>query len=243
MSDTTTTPKLYAKLVSAQHYVRIAAKAARNDHRNSRYAPLEEIVTVARQACVAAGLWFAQDSVYGDGYVEYYTTIGDEDGHTIEGGRVRFGLTGSLKAQDVGSLDSYGRRYSLQKAFGIASADEDDDGDRAHHSRAEFDGSKTRGASSLQSMPDPGQTIEGIGALEAIRDDMSNHGVGLDELRARMCSKSGVRRDQVAGPLKGWPATTTSAIRQCMIDVRNGVPAPAEETDGPTNGRLLDTQA
>jgi len=94
--------ELAKSLVKAQSAMNHAAKDAKNPHFKSAYSSLASVIDAVRPALNANGLAFVQKL------------------HTADHGVI---------AQGFGSAISYGKRYGLQAALGIAS--EDDDGNAA----------------------------------------------------------------------------------------------------------------
>jgi len=109
--------------LAAQAAIEQPKRTAENPHFRSRYAPLDEVIRVARAALHKEGIAFSQNLDYQEGIV-YVTTLffyGDEV-H-------RAGMIGMPCPQDpqkLGALVTYLRRYALAAALGLASEEDDD---------------------------------------------------------------------------------------------------------------------
>lgn len=92
------------------------------------YSPLEDILTAVRPILNGHGLAVVQIAQSGEGTVGVSTCLFHESGQTIQGGAVMAKAPES--PQEMGSLITYLRRYSLTAFLGLAS-EEDDDGNAA----------------------------------------------------------------------------------------------------------------
>jgi hypothetical protein len=119
-------------LVKAQAAMSHAAKDAKNPHFKSAYSSLASVIDAVRPALSANGLAFIQKLHTADGGIAVETVLIHESGEEISCG-VLFVPATKQDAQGFGSAISYGKRYSLQAALGIAS--EDDDGQSASKPR------------------------------------------------------------------------------------------------------------
>jgi hypothetical protein len=93
-----------------------------------KFAPLDEVVNVLRKPLGESGLSFVQtvetfETPIGM-MIGVSTTILHASGQWIENGMVR--LPAGATAQQYGSAESFGRRYSLIAAFGLAAEDDSD---------------------------------------------------------------------------------------------------------------------
>jgi len=101
---------------------------ANNPYFNSKYAPLQEVLNIVRPLLTKHGLAIIQ-SPSGDGKnVSITTILSHESGEWIEFEPLILNPE-KTTPQGIGSAITYGRRYSLSAALGIAS--EDDDGNEA----------------------------------------------------------------------------------------------------------------
>jgi hypothetical protein len=130
-----------------------AAKDSKNPHFKSAYSSLVSVIDAVRPHLAGNGLAFVQKLHSADGGVAVETVLIHESGQEMSCGTLFIPAT-KQDAQGFGSAISYGKRYGLQAALGIAS--EDDDGQAA---------SKTR--------PAPVQPIKVTIDMEAAVEEMS----------------------------------------------------------------------
>lgn len=126
--------KIYAALAKAQAMMTGAKKDAANSHFRSKYATLEAVIEAVRPALSANGISFYQDVETDGAKVTCYTTLGHESGEEI----VSRPMSAEAKGkgpQEIGSTETYLRRYQLMALCGIAP--EDDDGEAAHGRQGE----------------------------------------------------------------------------------------------------------
>ena len=118
---------LFAAIALAQGEVENATKSATNPHFKSRYADLAEVLNTVRPTFARHGLAIMQSVSTEQQLVTVATTIAHK-----EGGFVTSSLScpaPTSKVQDLGSIVTYLRRYSLSAMAGISQ--EDDDGNAA----------------------------------------------------------------------------------------------------------------
>lgn len=111
-------------LVKAQAAMSHAAKDAKNPHFKSAYSSLASVIDAVRPALSANGLAFIQMLHTADNGVVVETVLIHESGERIDCGKLFVPAT-KQDAQGFGSAISYGKRYSLQAALGVASDDDD----------------------------------------------------------------------------------------------------------------------
>lgn len=127
MNKSETLTKLAPALFKAQSVMAGAVKGASNPFFKSKYANLEEVIRVVKDAFSQNGLTFVQFPVSQEGYAGVETIIMHESGEFISN---EFYLKcAKADPQGMGSAITYARRYGLQAAAGIPS--EDDDGNEA----------------------------------------------------------------------------------------------------------------
>lgn len=127
MNKSDTLSKLAPALVDAQASMAGATKSAANPFFKSKYANLEEVIKVVKDAFAKNGLSFVQFPVSEEGHAGVETIIIHESGEFISN---QFLLKcAKSDPQGMGSAITYARRYGLQSACGIPS--EDDDGNAA----------------------------------------------------------------------------------------------------------------
>ena len=121
------TPELFAAIASAQAEVENATKSATNPHFKSRYADLAEVLNTVRPVFARHGLAVIQAVSSSGQEVTVTTTIAHKTGGFVTSALTA--LAPSLKVQDLGSVTTYLRRYSVAAMAGISQ--EDDDGNAA----------------------------------------------------------------------------------------------------------------
>jgi len=120
--------ELAKSLVTAQAAMSHAAKDSKNPHFKSAYSSLASVIDAVRPHLAANGLAFVQKLHNSDNSVGVETVLIHESGEEMSCGILYIPVTKN-DAQGLGSCVSYGKRYSLQSALGVAS--EDDDGNAA----------------------------------------------------------------------------------------------------------------
>lgn len=100
-------------------------KTAVNPHFQSKYSPLEEIVTTIKPHLAKHGLSFFQSTTTEGDYICVTTLLLHTSGEYIESDPLKLPM-GKVTAQGAGSAVTYARRYSLCAALGIAAEDDDD---------------------------------------------------------------------------------------------------------------------
>lgn len=117
-------------IVAAQASLRAVGKDADNPFFKSHYTTLAALIEALREPFAANGLAFLQPtSITGDGSIIVETVLLHSSGEWLSGE-----ITGKPVKNDpqgVGSLISYLKRYGLQAMVGLASKDDDDDGNAA----------------------------------------------------------------------------------------------------------------
>lgn len=127
--------ELPAALAKFQAEVTNPKMTADNPHLKSKYAPLAEVFNTVRPILAKYGLSVLQDVYTEEDKAVIVTTIFHESGEWLESsplclpaGRLLKDGRLELTAQTIGSAISYGKRYQLQAAMGVA-ADQDTDGE------------------------------------------------------------------------------------------------------------------
>ena len=130
--------QLAGALTAAQAALGPVRKNKRNPHYRSTYADLAAVCEAIREPATAAGLsWSHTTRQAGDGWIVIETTITHESGAT----RTHTFPARPTKSdpQSIAGIVSYGMRYGLIMAFGLATSDDADGQPRttaAHHCRA-----------------------------------------------------------------------------------------------------------
>ena len=129
MNKSESIKNLTKALSQFQGEVQNPKNTANNPYFNSKYAPLQEVLNIVRPLLTKHGLAIIQ-SPSGDGKnVSITTILAHESGEWIEFDPLTL-TPEKTTPQGIGSAITYGRRYSLSAALGIASED-DDDGNEA----------------------------------------------------------------------------------------------------------------
>lgn len=120
--------ELAKALAKAQLEMKPANKTATNPHFKSKYAPLPEVIEVAR-VLNKHGLAYVQPTYHSEHGVGIETILlHGESGQWLSGDLII--KPQQETAQGVGSAITYGRRFGLCSLAGIV-ADDDDDGEEA----------------------------------------------------------------------------------------------------------------
>lgn len=128
MTQLVTTDTLSSKLLRVQRNIDKATKGSANPHFKSRYADLNEVLEVAKEALNEVGIFIAQvpGKDQNGQYVE--TSLIDGDSGQSLSGKVYFsGNEDNL--QKIGAAITYARRFGLKSL--LAMEDADDDGETA----------------------------------------------------------------------------------------------------------------
>jgi hypothetical protein len=116
-------------MVKFQGEVKNPPKSADNPFFKSKYTPLDVLIDTAKPLLLKHGLSYMQ-SCSGDGSnITVTTLLMHSSGEWIESDPLTL-KADKATAQGAGSAITYGRRYALAAALGLAS-DEDDDGNGA----------------------------------------------------------------------------------------------------------------
>ena len=124
-----TTETLINALIRAQKRIDHTTKDAKNPFFKSGYATLQNVFDTVKPALNEEGIYIQQVSHEREGGV-CIETIFMGHGGSVSSGQV-FVPAPKNNPQAYGSAVSYAKRYSLQMACGIATADEDDDAEKA----------------------------------------------------------------------------------------------------------------
>ena len=116
--------ELAKALVKAQAAMSHAAKDSKNPHFKSAYSSLASVIDAVRPHLSANGLAVVQKTHDAEGGVCVETVIIHESGQEMSFGKL-FVPASKHDSQGFGSALSYAKRYSIQTALCIASADDD----------------------------------------------------------------------------------------------------------------------
>lgn len=120
--------EIFTALAKAQKNFEAARKTANNPHFRSKYAGLDACMDAVRDACNTQGIFVTQTIESVESGVMIETVFAHCSGETYTGGKLFMPVV-KHDAQGYGSAITYGRRYSLLTACGVAP--EDDDGNTA----------------------------------------------------------------------------------------------------------------
>lgn len=122
-----------AALSKFQSEVKQPKKDTNNPFFNSKYVPLEGLVSVITEPMAANGLSYIQSTGTEEELVTITTLLMHTSGEFIEsdplklpGHQAKKNGEKDFNPQGIGSAITYGRRYSLAAILGIASEDDDD---------------------------------------------------------------------------------------------------------------------
>ena len=126
--------EIFSALAKAQKNFEAARKTANNPHFKSKYAGLDACMDAVRDACNDQGVFVTQTIESVESGVLIETMFAHSSGEVYLGGKL-FMPVAKHDAQGYGSAITYGRRYSLLTACGVAP--EDDDGNQATAAKPE----------------------------------------------------------------------------------------------------------
>ena len=166
--------EIFKALAKAQSTFEAALKGAQNPHFRSKYAALDACMDAVRAPLNAQGIFITQPiECVADG-VLIETLFCHESGETYSGGKLFMPVV-KHDAQGYGSAITYGRRYSLLTACGVAP--EDDDGNQAT-------AAKPATTSKAPVIKQP--SLQGIG--DDLPPDVKNFLLELAESTKELCS-------------------------------------------------------
>lgn len=103
-----------------------ASKTAQAGTRKYQYAPLDEVLKAVREPLNEQGLFLTQRTAIDEQNRFYVSTLVCSGSDSVELDRCYYEY--DRNPQEFGKRETYARRYSLNKAFGLA-GEEDTDGD------------------------------------------------------------------------------------------------------------------
>ncbi len=116
--------ELAKALVKAQSAMNHAAKDSKNPHFKSAYSSLASVIDAVRPHLSVNGLAIVQKTHDAEGGVCVETVLIHESGQEMSFGKL-FVPASKQDSQGFGSALSYAKRYSIQTALCVASADDD----------------------------------------------------------------------------------------------------------------------
>ncbi len=142
--------ELVTALSKAQGEIGKAVKDVKNEFFKSKYADLASVVDAIREPLAKNGLSYTQISHDAENAVCIETMVFHSTGEWMSTGKLTIPVS-KHDAQGFGSAMTYGRRYSLSAAFGVAP--EEDDGNAATAAKAPIpESSKSIGKSEFDKM-------------------------------------------------------------------------------------------
>jgi hypothetical protein len=130
--------EIYGALAKAQENFEAALKNATNPHFRSKYAGLDACVEAVRTALNEQGIFLTQTIESVEAGILVETLFAHESGESYSGGKL-FMPVSKHDAQGYGSAITYGRRYSLLTACGVAPEDDDGNGASKDNAKDEID--------------------------------------------------------------------------------------------------------
>lgn len=124
--DESETSKLTESLLKVQSSIAAVKKSADNKFFHSKYAKLEDVLAVAKEALSKENLLLLQPTGQDDRGLYVSSEIRNSSGEAVAS---RIYLLGVTDMQKLGAAITYGRRFSLASL--LAMEQEDDDGETA----------------------------------------------------------------------------------------------------------------
>ena len=194
--------QLAAALATAQSALGPVRKNKRNPHYRSTYADLAAVCEAIREPATSAGLsWSHTTRQGGDGWIVIDTTITHESGATRS--HAFPARPAKHDPQSIAGIISYGMRYGLIMAFGLATSD-DADGQPRRPRRPSPSSSSVGG----MAMPAAADALGGLGltveAVDAWRAAQGRPGLAALDAQQRAQLVGYLRSsDQVRGQIAG----------------------------------------
>lgn len=162
--------ELAAALCNAQAAIKSAELDSVNPHFKSKYASLGSIIAACREPLSANGIAVLQPpATTDDGQVRVTTVLMHTSGQFIECGMTASASgRGGATVQQMGSVITYLRRYTLASLVGVYAGD-DDDGN-AVSTQAHVNGKQKRRP---QSQPQPSQNGKPADDIDTILSDLT----------------------------------------------------------------------
>ncbi len=121
------------KLLQVQDEISPIEKKATNPFFNSSYFDINQLLAVVKPVLSKHGLILLQPLTTVDGKPAISTVLMDDDGENISWDTV---LPTAKNAQDLGSIITYVRRYSLQSLLGLEAVDDDAESSMSRKTKA-----------------------------------------------------------------------------------------------------------
>jgi hypothetical protein len=126
--------KLFPALVAAQSEIPAIHRDKANPFFKSQYAPLESVIRICKPILAKHGIGVIQFPTGKGAEVEITTLVFHTSGQYILSSFIAQAKAGD--PQSVGSCITYLRRYAYLASIGVATEDEDDDGNEASQPQA-----------------------------------------------------------------------------------------------------------
>ena len=131
---------LYSKILRAQNSLKTLIEATKPGARGIKYAPYEHCLAVIRPPFLQQGVlirhgcermeMYAEATSVKSLWLPVYTDLVDADSGTLHRTTIPMPVS-QANAQAIGAAFSYGKRYTLLGAAGLATGEEDDDAESA----------------------------------------------------------------------------------------------------------------
>ena len=133
------TPELLAALSRFQGQVSGVGKDRKNPHLGNKYATLESVIDTIKEPLAANGLCVSQPCIVDGETAGCLTVVGHVGGGYLTSTMMMpiGDQRGINRAQAIGIVLAYSRRYSLMGILNLATADEDEDGGAPPQRRTE----------------------------------------------------------------------------------------------------------
>lgn len=164
-------------LCSFQSEIKNPTNSAKNPYFNSKYAPLNEILSDSRPLLSKYGISIIQNAS-SDGTnssITITTMILHDSGEWIESDPLVL-KTDKCTAQGAGSAITYARRYALSSILGIASED-DDDGNNASGNQSKSPETKVSSSRNTKNKSSSNATTENSTTLDEVITISQAHGL------------------------------------------------------------------
>jgi len=153
---------LITALVKAQEKIDHVVNDAKNPFFKSSYASLKQVLDTIKKPLNDEGIYLQQISHLSENGVSIETVFMGH-GASITSGQVYIPASKN-DPQAFGSALSYAKRYSLQMACGIATADEDDDAEKAMRRQVKYAFANAEGETLFEDT-DPTKFLSSIGKV------------------------------------------------------------------------------
>lgn len=213
MKSSETIGQIAKAMSQLQSEINNPANTALNPFYKSKYAPLPEVLNVARPILGKFGLAVIQNPYNDENFVYITTLVIHESGEWLETNPLQLKPEKNTP-QGVGSAITYGRRYSLSAVLGLAS-EEDDDG----NSNEPTSGKPTKGkAKNTEDKPEATPTQEELKPiLQKVMSMAKSKAAQSDEIKSQVQAVL-VKYHASGNPNK---ITEIDKANECLKDLEN----------------------